>query len=277
MNIANALKQGRKKLSNSDSAKLDTEVLLCSALQCERSKLYSHPEQKLSNNETDSFNKLISLRQQGHPVAHLTQKKEFWSLELKVSPDTLIPRPETEILVETTLDLIPKGSSYSILELGTGSGAISLAIAKERPLANITSTDQSKIALSIARANAKSHHIKNITFEHANWFDIKNISTYDLIVSNPPYININDPHLKQGDVRFEPVSALIAGEDGLDDLRIIINNAKQYLNTNGWLILEHGYQQGEAVRGLLKNNNFGSISTLKDYSELDRVSLGQCI
>ena len=275
MQIVDAVKHAQQELVESDSARLDAEILLCSILKCERTHLYTHPQQVLSNAEKNSFNELIVLRTEGHPIAHLIQRKEFWSLELKVTTDTLIPRPETEVLVEAALNLIPKEASFSILELGTGTGAISIAIASDRRLANITATDIKESALQVAQVNAESHQLNNITFEKANWFDIKNINTYDLIISNPPYISINDPHLRQGDVRFEPESALVSGKEGLDDLYIIIAGAKKYLNTNGWLLLEHGYQQGKAIRQLLEDNNYSSISTLKDYSNLDRVSIGQ--
>lgn len=275
MQIVDAVKHAQQELVESDSARLDAELLLCSVLKCERTYLYTHPERALSKVEINSFNELIVLRTAGHPIAHLIQKKEFWSLELKVTNDTLIPRPETEVLVEAALNCIPKESSCSVLELGTGTGAISIAIASDRRLANITATDIKENALQIAQLNAESHQLNNIAFEKADWFDLKNINTYDLIVSNPPYISIDDPHLRQGDVRFEPESALVSGIEGLDDIYIIIAGAKKYLNTNGWLLLEHGYQQGKAIRQLLKENNFSSISTLKDYSNLDRVSIGQ--
>ncbi|MFT5394984.1 MAG: release factor glutamine methyltransferase [Gammaproteobacteria bacterium] len=275
MQIVDAVKHAQQQLVESDSARLDAEILLCSVLKCERAHLYTYPEQNLSNTEINSFNKLIVQRTEGHPIAHLIQKKEFWSLELKVTADTLIPRPETEVLVEAALNCIPKESSCSVLELGTGTGAISIAIASDRRLTNITATDIKESALQIAQLNAESHQLKNITFVQANWFDIKNINTYDLILSNPPYISIDDPHLRQGDVRFEPESALVSGKEGLDDLCIIIAGAKKHLNTNGWLLLEHGFQQGKAIRQLLKENNFSTISTLKDYSNLDRVSIGQ--
>jgi len=275
MQIVDAVKHAQQQLVGSDSARIDTELLLCSVLKCERSHLYTYPEQNLSSAELNSFNDLIEQRNIGHPIAHLIQKKEFWSLELQVTTETLIPRPETEILVEAALNIIPNESSFSILELGTGTGAISIAIASDRKLANITATDIKERALIVAKVNTEAHQLNNINFQNANWFDINNISTYDLIISNPPYISIGDPHLKQGDIRFEPESALISGEEGLDDLYIIIAGAKNYLNKNGWLLLEHGYQQGKTVRQLLKENNFSTISTIKDYSNLDRVSIGQ--
>ena len=275
MQIANAIKYAQQQFVKSDSARLDAEVLICSVLKCERIHLYTYPEKRLSNTDLSSFKKLIKLRIEGHPIAHLIQKREFWSLDLKVTIDTLIPRPETEILVEAALDLIPKELPHSILELGTGTGAISIAIASSRNLARITATDIKKAALDVAISNAKSYQLSNINFENANWFDMKDISTYDLIISNPPYICIDDPHLGQGDVRFEPESALVSGKEGLDDLRIIITGAKNYLNNNGWLLVEHGHQQGKTIKQLLKNNNYSTISTLKDYSNLDRIGIGQ--
>lgn len=275
MNIADALKQGKQRLANSESASIDAEVLLCSILNSERSRLYSHPEQELADKETESFNELISLREQGHPVAHLSKQKEFWSLSFHITPDTLIPRPETELLVETALKYIPLNSEKNILDLGTGSGAIAIAIASERPSTNITATDKSESALKIARLNADVHNIQNIAFKKANWFEIENNISYDLIVSNPPYISNDDPHLTQGDVQFEPLSALASGEDGLNDLCIIIRESKSHLNKLGWLLVEHGYNQAEQVRQLFIENHYSSISTIKDYSDNDRVSIGQ--
>ena len=277
MQIANAIKYAQQQFVKSDSARLDAEVLICSVLKCERIHLYTYPEKRLSNTDLSSFKKLIKLRIEGHPIAHLIQKREFWSLDLKVTIDTLIPRPETEILVEAALDLIPKELPHSILELGTGTGAISIAIASSRNLARITATDIKKAALDVAISNAKSYQLSNINFENANWFDMKDISTYDLIISNPPYICIDDPHLGQGDVRFESESALVSGKEGLDDLRIIITGAKNHLNNNGWSLVEHGHQQGKTIKQLLKNNNYSTISTLKDYSDLDRVGIGQWV
>jgi len=275
MNIADTLKQGKQRLAGSESANLDTEVLLCSILNCERGKLYSHPEQTLSEKELNSFNELISLREQGHPVAHLCKQKEFWSLSFHITPDTLIPRPETELLVETALKQLPIDSEKHILDLGTGSGAIAIAIASERPSTKITATDKSENALKIARRNAETHNIKNIEFKNSDWFEKENNLSYDLIVSNPPYICNDDPHLKQGDVQFEPHSALTSGNDGLHDLRIIISESKKYLNKDAWLLVEHGYNQAEQVRELFIKNDFISVTTIKDYSNHDRVSIGQ--
>ncbi len=275
MQIVEALKNAQQQLNLFDSAKLDAEVLLCSVLNCERPYVYAHPEQELSNKKIGSFNKLIQLRAEGQPVAHLINNKEFWSLSFHITKDTLIPRPETELLVEASLNKLPKDSIKNILELGTGSGAIAIAIASERPLANLTATDNSDTAIKVAKQNADTHQINNIEFINANWFENENIKNYDLIVSNPPYIEQNDPHLKQGDVRFEPISALASGEDGLDDLRIIIRGSKNHLSQQGWLLVEHGYNQGEAVKQLFIENGYVSLSTLKDYSDNDRISIGQ--
>ena len=275
MNITDALKRGKQQLSNSESSNIDTEVLLCYCLKCERSRLYSHPEQTLSDNEIKSFDRLITLRAEGHPVAHLMHEKEFWSLTLTISKDTLIPRPETECLVETVLTLIPKDIRKNVLDLGTGSGAIAIAIASERPDIKMTATDICDAALMIAKQNAQSNNIENIEFKKANWFNIEADAIYDLIVSNPPYIESNDPHLKQGDVRFEPLTALASGDDGLDDLRIIISEADKYLSKQGWLLVEHGYNQAKEVNKLFNENSFTSISTHKDYADNDRITFGQ--
>ncbi len=273
MQIVTALGQARQKLTASSSARLDTEILLCSVLKCERTQLYTYPEQILSATEIASFNKLIALRAAGHPVAYLCGQKEFWSLALQVNPDTFIPRPETELLVAVALAQIPEDATTRILELGTGTGAIAIAIASERPHVIITATDANTGTLKIAKSNAAKHNIKHIDFKLANWFKIPDINTYDLIISNPPYICIDDPHLNQGDVRFEPISALVSGADGLHDIRTIIQQAQTYLNTPGWLLLEHGYNQAEQVRQLLRDNGY-IATTIKDYSGIERVSMG---
>lgn len=274
MQIVDALKHARQQFHSSDSAQLDAEILLCTVLRCERSHLYAYPEMELSKPLIDALNKLILLRSQGHPIAHLARQKEFWSLIFHVDENTLIPRPETEILVEETLKLIPADSRTNILDLGTGSGAIAIAIASERPSATITATDISDKVLKIAKFNARSHQIKNIKFEKADWFNTKENKLYDVIVSNPPYICDDDPHLTQGDVRFEPISALASGIDGLNDLRTIIAEAKKHLNKQGWLLVEHGYNQAKQVQQLFNENNFTSVSTIKDYGNNDRVTVG---
>jgi release factor glutamine methyltransferase len=275
MMIVDALKHAKQQFHSSDSAQLDAEILLCTVLRCERSHLYAYPEMELSRPLIEALNKLIILRAQGHPVAYLAKQKEFWSLLLTVDENTLIPRPETEILVEKALELIPIDSKLNILDLGTGSGAIAIAIASERPLAKITATDINDKALKVAKSNAKLHKIKNIKFEKADWFKTKENKLFDIIVSNPPYINDDDPHLTEGDVRFEPMSALVSGNDGLDDLRSIIGEANSHLNKQGWLIVEHGYNQAEPVQQLFNENSFISVSTIKDYGNNDRITVGK--
>ena len=275
MQIADALKHARQQLQSSETAQLDAEILLCKVLNCERSHLYAYPEKELTNDNIESFNHYIALRIEGQPIAHITEQKEFWSLLFQVNEHTLIPRPETEILVETALNYIPENTQSNVLDLGTGSGAIAIAIASERPLATITATDKSKHALSVAKNNAQVHQVNNINFIYADWFNIENNNTYDVIVSNPPYICNDDSHLQEGDVRFEPLSALISGKEGLDDLQTIISKATNYLNRQGWLLVEHGYNQAKAVQNLFNENNFKSVTTIKDHSENDRVTIGQ--
>lgn len=277
MQIVDALKHARQQLHASESAQLDSELLLCEVLNCERSHLYAYPEKELTEHNIESLNQFIALRAEGHPIAHITKQREFWSLLLQVNEHTLIPRAETEILVDAALKLIPKDSRKDVLDLGTGSGAIAIAIASERPLAKIIATDKSDKALTVARQNAEKYNINNIHFINADWFNMENKQSYDVIVSNPPYICSDDRHLEQGDVRFEPLSALASGKDGLDDLRLIIREAKNRLNKQGWLLVEHGYNQAKQVQQLFNENNFNSVTTIKDYSDNDRVTIGEKI
>jgi release factor glutamine methyltransferase len=277
MQIVDALKHARQQLHASESAQLDSELLLCEVLNCERSHLYAYPEKELTQHNITSLNQFIALRAQGHPIAHIIKQREFWSLLLHVDEHTLIPRPETEILVDAALKLISKDGEKYVLDLGTGSGAIAIAIASERPLAKVIATDKSDKALTVAKQNAEKHNIKNIQFINADWFNMENKQSYDVIVSNPPYICSDDAHLEQGDVRFEPLSALASGKDGLDDLRIIIGEAKNHLNKQGWLLVEHGYNQAKQVQQLFNENNFNSVTTIKDYSDNDRVTIGEKI
>lgn len=277
MQIVDALKHARQQLHASESAQLDSELLLCEVLNCERSHLYAYPEKELTTHHIESLNQFIALRAEGHPIAHITKQREFWSLLLHVDEHTLIPRPETEILVDAALKLIPKDSEKAVLDLGTGSGAIAIAIASERPFAKIIATDNSDKALYIAKQNAEKHTINNIHFINADWFNMENKQSYDVIVSNPPYICSDDTHLEQGDVRFEPLSALASGKDGLNDLRSIIHEAKNHLNKQGWLLVEHGYNQAKQVEQLFNENNFNSVTTIKDYSDNDRVTIGEKI
>jgi release factor glutamine methyltransferase len=273
-NIKALLETAIKNLRNtSGSPRLDAELLLAHCLKKDRSYLLAWPEIIPAVSVQASFLKLLDKRQQGIPVAYLLGIKEFWSLNLIVTPDVLIPRPETELLVETALEKIQGLSSPNILDLGTGSGAIALALAHERPDASITATDISQKSLQIAKKNARKHDIKNITFLQSDWFSNIPLQTFDLIVSNPPYIATNDPHLKNTDIIHEPQQALISGEEGLEDIKNIVTTARNWLNKKGWLIIEHGYDQGKNVPSFFKD--YQQITTYKDINLLERVTLGQ--
>jgi len=273
--IKTTLTSAVKSLSGlSDSARLDCEWLLCFVLDKPRSYLHSWPEKNLSPDEITQFEKLLNKRVSGEPIAHILGERGFWSLNLKVTTDTLIPRPETERLVELALELIPNQSQWEILDLGTGTGAIALSLAMERPACFISATDQSLAALDVAKQNAKNNKISNITFIHSDWFVKLKNKKFDVIVSNPPYIEENDPHLQQGDVRFEPLSALTSGEDGLDDIRTIIKNSQAHLTQNGVLLIEHGYDQAESVCNLLNLAGFNKVENFKDDNDIPRVSVG---
>jgi len=258
----------------SDSARLDCEWLLCFVLDKPRSYLHSWPEKMLSQDETVQFEKRLNRRVNGEPIAHILGERGFWSLNLKVTADTLIPRPETERLVELALGLIPNQSQWNILDLGTGTGAIALSLAMERPACFISATDQSLAALDVAKQNAMNNKISNIEFIHSNWFAKLKNKKFDVIVSNPPYVEENDPHLQQGDVRFEPLSALTAGEDGLDDIRTIIKSSQAHLTQNGVLLIEHGYNQAESVCDLLNLAGFNKVKNFKDDNDIPRISIG---
>lgn len=272
--LADAIKQLQ---AVSDSSRLDSELLLCHVLEKDRSYLRAWPEYELIPQQLESFQQLLKQRLQGDPVAHILGERGFWSLDLKVTPNTLIPRPDTERLVELALDIIPAQAQWNILDLGTGTGAIALSLAKEHPSCHITATDQSSAALDVAKENAIRNQISNITFIQSNWFKelIKdNSQQFEMIVSNPPYIKENDPHLDQGDVRFDPPSALTSGTDGLDDIRVISQKSPAYLKDQGVILIEHGYDQAESVCDLLKAANFTQVADFKDDNDNPRVAIG---
>ena len=276
MQIDDAIKYATRKFNSSNSRRIDSEVLLCSVLKCNRIKLYTYPEQKLSDADQKTFKKLVDKRSTGYPVAYLTKQKEFWKHTLLVNENILIPRPETELLVEKSLELISLHSLKEVLELGTGSGAIAIAIASEKPEINIRATDINNDALKISRKNTDSYKIKNIKFIKSDWFTNIDTNNYDLIVSNPPYIGKDDPILNNSDIRFEPSSALVSGAAGLDDLQKIICKSRTYLKNDGWLIVEHAYTQGIKVREYFIKNNF-TATTIKDYNELERITYGKLL
>jgi release factor glutamine methyltransferase len=258
-----------------DTGRLDAEVLLASIMGKNRSHLHAWPEKILPQETCEKFQQLVKRRVCGEPVAYLTGQREFWSLALAVNTDTLIPRPETETLVTLALGKIPADRCLHIADLGTGSGAIALALATERPRCRIVATDVSAKALACAAGNASQLGIENIRFMQGNWCEPLPHEPFDVVLSNPPYIEAQDVHLEQGDVRFEPRSALAAGADGMDDLKQIVACAHPCLREGGWLMLEHGYNQATRVKNQLGTQGYREISSQRDDAGLDRVCMGR--
>lgn len=265
--VANAETEG--------SARLDAEILLAFSVKQSRTWLYTWPEHIPSLPEQHLYLELIRRRQNGEPVAYLIGRREFWGLNLKINEAVLIPRPETELLIETGLEKLAGVNEARVADLGTGSGAIALALASEKPQWQITATDKSADALSLASENAETLSITNITFLKGDWTEPLQALTFDAIFSNPPYIDEKDPHLQQGDVQFEPEQALIAVDNGLADISTIINDCTALLENGGWLMLEHGYQQGEKTRQLFATTGYDEVQTLKDLAGNDRVTVGR--
>ncbi|RUL76810.1 peptide chain release factor N(5)-glutamine methyltransferase [Dyella choica] len=269
--VRSALAEATRRLGD----RIDAEVLLAYALNKPRSWLFAHADDELVPEHLSAYAVLIEQREAGEPVAYITGRRGFWSLDLEVTPETLIPRPETELLVEQALEHLPPDKSCRVLDLGTGSGAIALAIACERPRAQVIATDVSADTLAVAQRNARRHHLANIGFLQGDWFMPLDSCPFDVIVSNPPYIESGDPHLQQGDLRFEPIRALASGSDGLDAIRRIVRDAALHLVPGGWLLFEHGWNQGEAARELLHHAGFVELSTMCDLEQRDRVSAGR--
>ncbi|HHQ4661876.1 TPA: peptide chain release factor N(5)-glutamine methyltransferase [Aeromonas veronii] len=267
-------------LAEGESPRADADVLLCHLLDCRRSYLMTWPERELDAAQQATLQGWLARRLNGEPIAHLVGEREFWSLPLKVSPATLIPRPDTEVLVEQALTRIPQGPC-AVLDLGTGTGAIALALKSERPEVDVWAVDRMADAAALARENSVALGLP-IEVRDGSWFEPLGEPDHDetprfaVIVSNPPYIDGADPHLEQGDVRFEPRSALVADDAGLADIRHIVAHAPAYLLTDGWLLLEHGWDQGEAVRQLLRDGGYREVATVRDYGDNDRVTLGLC-
>jgi len=263
-----------QKLADSPSARFDAEILMAHVLESTRSFLYANPELELPNKRSETFKKLIKQRAQGQPIAYLTESCEFWSLPLRVNPAVLIPRPDTELLVETALEKIPTRADWRIADLGTGSGAVALAIASERKKCEVHATDISTAAIRVARENANRLGFDNTRFLRGSWNEPLR-GKFHLLVSNPPYINADDPHLEQGDLRFEPHKALSPGPDGLRAIRAISQLAQLSLLNGGWLMFEHGWDQGSATREILKDAGYINVSTRQDLQGHDRVTVGE--
>lgn len=298
-----------------ETSRLDAQLLMMKVMSYSRTDLITKDDTILSQEQEQAFTNLIQKRLAGHPIAHLIGERDFWNLTLKVTPATLIPRPDTEILVEKAINLIKEHNLKKVLDLGTGTGAIILSLKHDCPEIEATAVDFSEDALTVAKDNASTYNL-NVNFLRGSWFEALNnqepqqateeqqtakssevtskedslgeeetlkakpenklvSQLFDLIVSNPPYIEDEDPHLKEGDVRFEPITALAAGKDGLDDIRLITKQAPQHLKQGGYLVFEHGYNQAKQVQQIMAEHGFTQIETIKDYGGNDRVTLGR--
>ena len=274
MNYEQWLRKAALQLIESDSPKRDAEILLGYVTKRTRTYLIAFNETVLSSDELAQLSQLLTRRIKGEPIAYLVGEREFWSLPLKVSPATLIPRPDTECLVERALEKLPSEPTC-ILDLGTGTGAIALAMASERPDCHIVGVDFQAEAVKLAQENASNLALNNTEFMESCWFSSLSGHQFGMIISNPPYIDENDEHIHQGDVRFEPLTALVAGKNGFADIEIIIETARQFLTDNGWVLLEHGWQQGEGVRNIFTDKGYCCVETFRDYGGNERVTVGR--
>ena len=274
--VTQALAQARTALEAvSGTARLDAEVLLAEVLGWSRSRLLAHPGASLDPARARRFEALMERRRGGEPIAYITGRREFWSLEFAVTPDTLIPRPETEHLVEAVLGVVPPDDAATVADVGTGAGAVAVALARERPRSFVLGSDQSPAAVAVARANAARLGAGNVSFIVADACAALAQGRWDVIVSNPPYVAEGDPHLATGDVRFEPRAALVAGPRGLAMLETLARQGPARLVDGGWLVVEHGRDQGPAVRALLASARLGTIETIRDLAGNERVTLGR--
>jgi len=277
--IANCLQKSSQLASVSDSPRLDIEIFLTHILQKNRTYLFTWPEKELTEDQANQFNQFFSRRLTGEPVAHIIGQREFWSLPLIVNNSTLIPRPDTELLVEAALGLFSEDESDQtrrLLDLGTGTGAIVLALANEKKSWQCVGVDKEIAAVELAEKNRARFDLNNVKILQSDWFSaLASEAAFDIIVSNPPYIDPTDKHLQEGDVRFEPLSALIADKKGLADLELIITKSPKYLTENGWLLVEHGHDQGAAVRDLFTANHFDDVNTFRDFGSNERVTVGK--
>ncbi|MES0264632.1 peptide chain release factor N(5)-glutamine methyltransferase [Citrobacter sedlakii] len=274
MNFQHWLREAISQLQESDSPRRDAEILLEYVTGKGRTWILAFGETELTDAQRQQLAALLARRRRGEPIAHLIGEREFWSLPLFVSPATLIPRPDTECLVEQALARLP-AASCRILDLGTGTGAIALALASERPDCDVTAVDRMPEAVALAQRNATRHAITNVRILQSDWFSALAGNRFEMIVSNPPYIDELDPHLSQGDVRFEPLTALVAGDHGMADIKHIIERARAVLMPEGMLLLEHGWQQGTAVRDAFVRAGYHDVETCRDYGDNERVTLGR--
>lgn len=272
--VRQLLAAGAARLGGED-ARFEAELLLAHALGRTRAWLFAWPEFEPEAEQRAGYERLLDARVRGEPIAYLTGRREFWSLDLEVTPAVLIPRAETELLVELALAHMPREREVAVADLGTGSGAIALALASERPLARVLATDASADALAVARDNARRLGIANVAFAQGDWCAALGAARFDLIVSNPPYIEAGDAHLAQGDLRFEPPAALASGADGLDAIRRISAEARAHLCGERWLLLEHGHAQGQAVRAVLLAAGYAGVATARDVEGRERVTVGR--
>jgi release factor glutamine methyltransferase len=272
--VRDLLDQGTRALPG-DEARREAALLLRHVLDVSDAWLVAHPDDEVDAARAVAFRDMVERRVRGEPVAYLTGMRGFHDIELRVAPGVLIPRPETEVLVELALQRIPVDAGRNVADLGTGSGAIALAIARVRPQARVVATDTSTAALDIARGNAARLRIDNVEFRRGDWYAGLSGEHFDVIVANPPYIAEGDPHLREGDLRFEPAAALASGADGLDAIRAIVGGARRHLRNGGWLLLEHGFDQGSDVRDLLLEHGFAEVFTQNDLEDRERVSGGR--
>lgn len=267
---------GAVRVLQGGEACVEAELLLAHVLGVSRAWLVAHADDEIGEAQRTAFEALIARRGRGEPVAYVTGSRGFHALELHVTPDVLIPRAETELLVGLALSRIPPDAECRVADLGTGSGAIALSIARARPRARVLATDVSGAALEIARGNAQALRLTNVGFAQGDWCAALGVARgFDLMVSNPPYIAEGDPHLREGDLRFEPRAALASGVDGLDAIRVIVRDARSHLRDGGWLLLEHGFDQGSAVCALLQQSGYREVFTARDLEDRERVSGGR--
>ena len=274
LKVAELLREAAARLPG-DDARHEAEQLLLHVLGVERAWLFAHATDAVDAEARERFEVLLARRIEGHPLAYLVGRRGFWTLDLQVNTATLIPRPETELLVELALARLPDDDMLRVADMGTGSGAIALSIASERPLATVMASDVLGPALAVAVKNAQAHGLENVWFRRGHWYAALGADRFDMIVSNPPYIAAGDPHLAQGDLRFEPPPALASGADGLDAIREIVAGAHEHLVPGGWLLMEHGWDQGAAIRALLQQAGFAEAQTVQDLEQRDRVTLGR--